>query len=448
MRGNELERSQGWLRASGALALLLAAAAAAGCASAPWPFRTGPSPGAIAEEELREDVLAALSHFQSRVGNASEDISDRSTDTRVARSALLWKIRAVPMAQRAALSDDPRLAYARLLGVAILQRLYLTEGDGRAIFGEAQDRAVRAARAVERDLVELGGSFLPSEDVDELVASIEAEARRRPIVGRDFTMPLRNFGQVEAQGPLARMADRLLAVPMVPLRTLSGVSEGAAAIGEFNDTAIRFASIVERMPEQLRWQTELLLLEIESRETTRETLALAEELVARAGELSESVERMPEDARALLRESGATLELATAALREARAVAVPLRDAATQVARAGETWSALVDRDGKGPPPADGAGGGRPFDVREWQSALAEATRAASELRALASELRGLGEGEGPERAASGIASAFDRAEGGLRSVVDLAAWRLVQLALVVFVLALAYRLLVSRLAR
>ena len=89
---------------------------------------------------------------------------------------------------------------------------------------------------------------------------------------------------------------------MSPFRALGGVSEGAVAIREFNDTAIRFSTVVEGLPDQIRWQSELLLFDLESRDATVRALAAGEALAESANRMTAAVDALPDNVALLLEE--------------------------------------------------------------------------------------------------------------------------------------------------
>ena len=125
-----------------------------------------------------------------------------------------------------------------------------------------------------------------------------------------------------------------------------------------------------------------------------------------------------------LADSKGAIEEANQALLTARDILVPLTQVSENVKLAGDSWAALFPKRRDGEPP------GRPFDVREWQSAAAQIGTSAGELRALAVEINTLTAGT------------------KLEAAVDHAAWRAAQLVALFFALLVGYRLLAWRLAR
>ncbi|MCP4005533.1 MAG: hypothetical protein GY725_15190 [bacterium] len=405
-----------------------------------WP-NLGRSAPAGTQEELREETLAILDSLSGLISRGADQITEESQDPTIHKRALLWKLRMIPYAQDAAFLDDPRHAYGALLGVTISQRLYLTEGDGRKIFGDQQAYAVQAAKAAEAQARAIGSGFFTEKDLERLSLHAENLIRKRPIVGSGFSVPSIGLSRTDAkQGGF----DWLLRVPMVPFKALTGVSDGATAIRDFNDTALRFSAIVEALPEQIRWQLELLAFDFENRATVRRSLAAVESLSTSAGVASAAMERLPKELEALVGRSDGTIAGVKTILAEARALIAPLQAATDSLRDAGLAWNEVVrgsDRDGEGFE-------GRPFDIREWEATLKETSRAAGELRQLAVELRELDAGLEDDAIKMGLLRTVDQAQSRARDLVDHAALRVFQVGLAFFALLFIYRLMSWVLAR
>ena len=404
--------------------LLMATIAATGCGSLRLPF-TGEPPlfgTSMTEESLRSAIGGFATRFGGVVGSAAEDISEATDQRSIRRRTLLWRMRMIPAAQAAAFSDPAQEGYLRALGISVAQRLYLTEGDGRALFGAQQSIAVDAANIIEEDALQIGAQFLSPDNQQQVKADVEALARKNPIVGRDFS--LQRVQSVSLAAASSQSLMSVLTLPLAPFTALRGVDSGAAAIRDFNATANVFSRIVAQLPAQIRAESELLLYEVEDRDTMIRSVAAIETMAASAQRASESIERLPADIQKSLADSKGAIQEANQALLTARDILVPLTQVSENVKLAGDSWAALFPKKKEGEPP------GRPFDVREWQSAAAQIGTSAGELRALAVEINTL--------------------TGGtkLEAAVDHAAWRGAQLVALFFALLVGYRLLAWRLGR
>lgn len=410
-----------------ALALLVAAP---GCASLPFrlPFTGSGLERGVTQEELSDELNAYASRFGGLVSTAGEEIVAGSDDPTIRRRTLLWRLRLVPAVQEAAFLPDPRAGYVRVVTIAVMMRRYLTDGDGRALFGAAQPIAATASELLEEDAFAIGTRFLTPGEVDAVRREVYGLADRFPIVGTQFSL-VRARQAVQAV-PTSNVLTEVMALPLSPFRALQGVDSGAAAVREFNQTARRFSTIVAGMPEELRGEMLLLLYDAEELRAIRQGLASMEQAAAGVERASLAMERLPaelratldEQVRALLAESEGALGEAAHAVAQARELAAPLQETATQLREASALWREILGSHDPGPRGPDE----RPFDVREWEAAARAVGASAAELRGLAAELQGF----------SGSAG------------LDRLFWRAVALLAVFFALLLLHRVVAARMTR
>jgi hypothetical protein len=404
-------------------------AALSGCASAPLrpPFLGGSEPERrISQEELANELNAFASRFAGLVATAGEQISAASDDPAVRRRTLLWSLRLNPAVQEAAFQPNPRAGYLGALGIAVLMHDYLREGDGRNLFGASQPIAVSVAQTLEADAFAIGARFLTPAELEAVRAEVNTLAERFPIQGTQFSLVRASRAVEEVRS--SNTLTNVISMPLAPFRVLQGVDSGTAAIRDFNLTARRFSTVVASIPETLRGEMHLLLLDADELRAVRQGLAAFEGVAASADRASLTLERLPEQVRAtldqelrlLLVELQGTLDRATQALTQARELAGPLHDTATQIRDTSALWREILGA--RDPLPRDP--GDRSFEVREWESAAQAIGTAAAELRLLASELQGLPPSAG----------------------LDRLFWRAVALLVVLFALLLVYRVLAARL--
>jgi hypothetical protein len=397
------------------------AVAVAGCADV---TRRGPSliaGGSGASGTTESDLHAALggwaASFASIVGATTDRIRAESRDRHVRRNALFWQLRMIPLARLAAFRPDPQAAYIASLALASAQQTYLASGDGSALFGEQQPIAVAAATELEQSVVDLGHSFLNDHQLHRLQKQVDDLVAQRPIRG---TFAADALAQGFADPALKRGFGWVVDLPMTPFRALTGVSDTAQAVNNFNQTAREFTEAVSELPQLSRWQLELLLYDAEELESVERALAAAEGLSTAAGELPE---QLGAQVSARIHAARATIAELDAALARAESLSGPLTHVADRVGDASAQWTALLaemraDR---------GERSGRPFDVREYESAAARIDGASRGVRELVAELNQLD-------------------ASGARALLDRAAVCAALLIGFFFASLVAYRLLVRRL--
>jgi hypothetical protein len=424
-----------------AQALALACACASPLPHLSLPGTRGPT---ISEEELRGKVIEAASRFTIAVASTADTIAQQSPDRAVRRRAVLWKVRITPLIQKASLAPAPAEGLLELLLLATAQRQYLTEGSGNLLFEEQQALAQARASELEAEISEVSRALLDDRQAASLHEQVDQLARRYPIRGE--------FMVETAQGSLSELdrSDALqwvLRVPLAPLRALEGVESGALAIRELNATARQFNELLAGLPQQSRWQLELLLYDFEDRESTLRALASLETVASSAERFSIAAERLPqamrEELAQLLRESqsaqhelGELLRSLHASvtgsgqlLSDAAPLLGPLERTAAALQGAGIAWDQVVRdvrAEGTASEAQSAAAAARPFDVLEYERTALQTGAAALQLRELLAEL-----------------PTHSRA----RSWVDLLVGRALALLAGAFGLHLLYRIALSRMA-
>jgi hypothetical protein len=413
-------------RRSAAVLALACGASLLGCAALTQrlPAAVGGNAGGATASELRGALGTWATSFASLVTAASDRIRSETREREVRRHTLLWQLRMIPLAREAAFRPDAQEAYVAAFAVATAQHTYLTEGEGAALFGEQQPIAVGAAAKLQRDVLELGESFLTAGQLARLHQEVDGLAVEHPIRGVFAADALvQGFSDPSVRGTFAWVVD----LPMVPFRALSGVSDTAQAVHAFNETAREFTETVNELPHLTRWELELLLYDAEELESVDRALAAAESFASGAERISGVADTLPEqlgaELEARLEDSRAAIAELDAALARAEDLAGPLQHVADRVGEASAQWTSLLAELRAD----DGGDDGRPFDVREYESAATRVADASREIRALVAELNQL-----------------DAA--GAEAFVDRATWRAALLIGVFFAALAGYRLLASRL--
>src|SRR5512134_764090 len=235
------------LRCIPLLAALLAALP--GCTSIglrPPLLGLGGADSRLTQEELADELNGFASRFAGLVSTAGEEIAATSDDPTLRRRALLFSLRLTPAVQEQAFVPDPREGYVRVLTIAVMLRYYLTTGDGRELFGDAQPIAVSVAETLEADAYAIGTRFLTPAELEEVRGEVGRLAERFPIRGTQFSLASASQAVHEApsHGPLYNV----VTLPLAPFRALRGVDTGAAAIRDFNQTARRIGVIAAALP--------------------------------------------------------------------------------------------------------------------------------------------------------------------------------------------------------
>jgi hypothetical protein len=417
------------------LAALLLATGCTSIRSLHVPFMGGERGmrGSMTLEGLGQELAFQATSFAAWVSTAADDIQDKTQSRRIRRNALLWRLRMIPIAQRAAFAEDPRAGYIRSLQITVLQRRYFETGDGRDLFGPQQSIAVDVAKRLEDQAVEIGDRFLTKEELARVVAEVNANAEKFPIQGREFSLQRAITGTLQLQE--SDLITSVLSIPLAPFRALQGVDSGAQAIREFNVTARRFTDVAGNLPEQIRGQLELFMYDFEDRETVEKGLAAFQTLSESAERASHTVADLPEELRQTLQlsleDSKSTVAKLGDAVDKLRQLMGPLDDTAKNLREGSVAWREVIgswEQRNTDPTP------GRPFDIREWGDTANSIGNAALELRGLASDANGI-------KPSDALTAALDRS-------IDRIFWRAALLIALFFGGLILYRVIATLLAR
>jgi hypothetical protein len=262
------------------LLLALVALATSGCIKT--PKKSGMMKGAedlqdMTSAELRLKVHAFASRFERAVEGTADMIMEETDDPVIRRRALRFKLYVIPEMQRAAFHYDP---LAGLIDAAALtgqlRQFFEPGGGGQDMFGDEQDAVIRFARIADDEIWQLGQSITKSGDVGRAKQQIGQWVDENPI--SDLLM--------------VRESTRALSAKMA-----SEMGSGAgAAIGGITETvgdlSDRLTIYAASIPNQARWQAQLLVYdmldqaELESLGPTTESLADSIDRIASTIELT------------------------------------------------------------------------------------------------------------------------------------------------------------------
>jgi hypothetical protein len=229
----------------GALALAGVLTLPVGCIKAPQ--QTGLAAQVkevkVSGTELRLRTHAHADRAMGVIQEAANRIIAETDDPEVRRNALLWKMNAIPAFQKAAFHYDPLVAMVdvRVLTGQMIE--FFEDGAGKEVFGDWQPLARKAMETIEVDGRSMAAGFADGKTSRELRPHLEAWVREHPIESLRFnrvsvTPLLAELTETRGRGAGAVMGS---------------LDEG---IGDLSD---RMKIYADTMPNQARWQAELLI---------------------------------------------------------------------------------------------------------------------------------------------------------------------------------------------
>jgi len=253
-----------------------------------------PKAGQISKQELREQLDKFREFYKATLRQVSNELNERVPSTRTEKTTLQMKARMVQGINAMLDNNDSIVAFIETWALSTRFRMYLEEGEGISLFGDAHETALNGSKRLEAEIQRIGVIFLKNDVFETARKNVTEFAHNNPIKGT-FSNVIVYATEVQKgqQNPFLSV----LKIPMTPFRAIEGVDRTATAIHQFSNTAERFSNIVAEMPESTRWQLQLLLFDLEEADMTKSFLNSLAQVSQSSAKLEQSVQKLPEQLR-------------------------------------------------------------------------------------------------------------------------------------------------------
>ncbi len=423
-------------------------------------------PGEVGDE-LQEDLSQFLDYAESEIGTTADQIEAGTQDVDVRKAALSWK---VEFMQASAKRSSQKRSMALLVDAwafCIRQTKYLQSGEGKNLFRDQQPLAIQTAIRVQKAAETVARKYIAADELPDVIRGLESYARANPIRGVFAVEVSESYSAGrEGKSMLSRILDAPLALTRGGREALDPTSSLAQAVD-------RFTELMDDYPALVRWQAQLLWLELEESTAFQTTMTGIERMSQNSQRLAATAETLPQqvreefrlalddidahqpELRETLERARETVDAANAAMARAETVSATLERSVEGVTRAGEIWQRTaeavtdtfkqIEQLGKlraaYESAVSGAGGTndeeKRFRITEYTQTATAVTRSTVELRELLSDVRSFLSSETLEkdlsRAVPLTKAALAQTIAEARGIVDHIAWRAVQLCGFVF---------------
>ncbi len=408
-----------------------------------------PTTGQISKQELREQLDKFRDFFKATLRQIANDLNERVPSTRTEKTTLQMRARMVQGLNAMLDNDDSIVAFIETWALCTRFRMYLEEGEGSALFGDAHQVALNGSKRLEVEIQRIGVIFLKDDVFEATRKNVIEFAHNNPIRGT-FSNVIVYATEVQKDQPNPFVS--VLKIPMTPFRAIEGVDRTASAIHRFSDTAERFSDIIDELPESSRWQLQLLLFDLEEADMTKSFLKSLEQVSESSARLEKTAKELPEQLREQLTQFVEDIDKKQAALQQTlqqaektslalnttlekldqtagafNTVAKDVTETAQAWENAAKTTGQVVREFNKlRPSPRKEESS---FNIRDYRDTAEQTSRAANDIKALLAEIEDLLE----SRRYSSVLNDLLLRAGGL--------------VVLIFVLAVIYRIISVRLA-
>lgn len=389
-------------------------------------------------DRLRVDVLNYLDSVQAQYIGAMSTIAANTEDRAVREATIRMKISVADVVAAIIREPDARTAFVYAWAFAAGGRRNLTEGSMKDAFTDQQQLIVDVAQRAEAEIIRIGRDHFDDQIIEEAKDEIEEIARR--VTAADLLANRDVIAKVKS-GIGADVAGLML----VPLTSLQGVASTPEAVNNIARVVASLSNQLDLMPRRIRWEAELLTLEIESQRTVVQASEDFNQLTNSFEVVANKIDGLPEELRSQTEDLLQGVEKLQpefrATLAQGEKTAAQVREVTQNVRETLSELQPLVSdiREMKGKPDPNKV----PVDtmaVLEQSNTLAHQTHAiVTELRQLLTDLKA------PLGPSSTIAQTKDHAHRLLDAIMLRAIILILVLACAVMAVLLFKRLILRR---
>ena len=411
----------------------------------PGPRTEGPDP-----VEQQQQLMRFTDDFITRTSEALNDYARLRGTREAAREALAWKINAFSAAISIVSGPTPNANLIDLVTMVTLTRMVLDGSWAKAACGVAFQPWLEAARTLEREVWELAGRTLTPLQQQELREAIERWHARNPEVRSVwFVRPQSHIDLGSAKATSSASATSVFS--LVGLDPMSGLDPAVREVKQSRLLAERAMFTLQRMPQLVRWHSELMAAQTVSNPDVRQVLTNVQTVAGSADRLSRVAEELPDRVAAERKEILSALEAQEGKLRAltaevGRSLAAG-QAMSTSLNTTLVTFDALMKRFGVGEPATKPPAGtnATPFNILDYARTADEITAMTKALEAVLEDFNTTLDSPGWSRRLEDFSALSRQAQADARSVLNHAFLLGAGLILLVFACALFYRRLAGR---
>jgi hypothetical protein len=181
--------------------------------------------------------------FIQQVEEATDQITKKNKNANIRLNAIQWKTNITPNILKAAQYRDLIIAAADLLCLAIQQREFFSQGNGKNLFGPQQEFAIAASKRIEKEIIATYNQLTKTGNIPNMETTVVAWANEHPI--ESLTFHRRSIIE-----PLSRK-----------LQDTSG-GGGMKSVRGMEDTLEDLVARIDELqfvlPKQIRWEVDLM----------------------------------------------------------------------------------------------------------------------------------------------------------------------------------------------
>ncbi|MCP4260877.1 MAG: hypothetical protein GY774_25715 [Planctomycetes bacterium] len=408
------------------------------------------------KQELRESLNNFDEFAMETTSEAARQIDEKEPDFRARKLNLIQRTQIRRAFNTMLEQEDPVIAFIETWTMCTRLVNYLKDGEGSDLFRQHQHIVITAFEKLKTVIEKIGRKFLKEDVFAKTQRNIYSFAKANPITGTYSNIIVY---ATEVKPGQSALFSEVLSIPMSPFKAIGSVDRTALAIHGVKESANRFSDVVEEFPESARWQLLLLLMEIQETEMVESVLKSMTKFSDSSVRFADSTEKLPQQLReqlsiliqdidekqsnlqATLDKAEKTAVAVERSLEKADEVAVSfgrtvndVNEAATAWDKAAAATSQTLQEFAKLKPAKKEPSSKAPFNINDYRDTAEAVAVTAKELSTLMAEFREFVRSDD-----------LDGSSFAAQKWTNHLTWRILQIVLIIFVLAIVYRIVAVR---
>ena len=180
--------------------------------------------------------------------------------------------------------DDPRKTFLSTWSLIYRYLNYISSGDGKSLFSDQQENIKKTVSALQFHMEQIAKKHLNPKQLKSIKKDLENYAKEYPIKGYYQDAPeIATSGFVD-----------YIQIPLAPFRAINAINEGRASIEDISKTVARFTDIAEDLPDEIRWQLQVLAVQLQQNDILKTNTDSFQKLAQTSEQLVKIVDKYPD----------------------------------------------------------------------------------------------------------------------------------------------------------
>lgn len=237
---------------------------------------------AIKNMDIEKDEFTEL--VDDQIDNLSVEIISNNPNRTIQRASIEMKKFFSKKLKKYNEIVDPRKTFFNTWSLVYRFDNYVSKGDGKNLFGDQQALVVKTISGLLADHEKIAGKHLTKKQYKTASERLKNYAAEYPITGYFQDLPETNTsGFVE-----------YLNIPLAPFKAVNAINKSGESIESISKTVARFTDIAEDLPDEIRWQLQVLAAQLQQNDILKTNTTSFAKLAESSEKLAAIIDKYPD----------------------------------------------------------------------------------------------------------------------------------------------------------